>query len=277
MLARMTDGSTVKLILLDKQLLLNTPYGDLQIPVEDIQRLEFATRVTASTQRTIDAAVANLRSKEFRVREMGTAAIVKLREKAYPALLGLCEDDDAEVSSRAKQMLAKLKDTVADELLIVRGFDIVHTSHSKIAGRIDIETLKVETEAFGEQQVALYNLLSIGSKGETPKSVINDPGTLIRFQGQLGKKLYFKVTGAQPNGGLGGFRGSLYGTEKFTTDSALALAVVHAGVLKPGETGIVRVTMMGPQQSFLGSIRNGVRSSGYGQYPGAFQVRKVAK
>jgi hypothetical protein len=58
----------------------------------------------------------------------------------------------------------------------------------------------------------------------------------------------------------------------YTLDTRLATAAVHTGVLKPGETGNVRVQILGPQPAFMGSARNGVTSSDYGAYPGAYRI-----
>jgi hypothetical protein len=63
------------------------------------------------------------------------------------------------------------------------------------------------------------------------------------------------------------------GTDVCTLDSALALAAVHAGVLWPGQTGVVRVTLVGPVAGFRATIRNGVSSGAYGAYAGYLFVR----
>ena len=42
---RFTDGSVLKLKLRDDRIAFNTPYGRLQIPVGEVQQIEFATRL----------------------------------------------------------------------------------------------------------------------------------------------------------------------------------------------------------------------------------------
>jgi hypothetical protein len=66
--------------------------------------------------------------------------------------------------------------------------------------------------------------------------------------------------------------GGLWGTDVYTLDSNLALAAVHAGALKPGQAGTVKVKILGPQPAFQGSVRNGITSSPYGPYNGGFKV-----
>ena len=82
-----------------------------------------------------------------------------------------------------------------------------------------------------------------------------------------GTTYYFRATGASD--------GSVRGTDVYTGDSMLALAAVHAGAVKPGETTVVRVTVMRPLNHYQGSVRNGVTSHDYGRYGTAYRVDRV--
>jgi hypothetical protein len=82
-----------------------------------------------------------------------------------------------------------------------------------------------------------------------------------------GTTFYFRVTGAAD--------GSVWGTDVYTGDSALPAAAVHAGAVKPGETTVVRVTVMAPLAQYHGSVRNGVTSHDYGRYGTAYRVDRV--
>ena len=82
-----------------------------------------------------------------------------------------------------------------------------------------------------------------------------------------GTTYYFRVTGAS--------NGSVWGTDVYTGDSALALAAVHAGAVKPGGTAVVRVTVQRPLNHYQGSVRNGVTSHDYGRYGTAYRVDRV--
>jgi hypothetical protein len=87
-----------------------------------------------------------------------------------------------------------------------------------------------------------------------------------QYQQQIGMTFRFRVTGA-----LGG---RLWGTDVYTLDSSLETAAVHAGVLKPGQTGIVKVKIVPSPQNFQASTRHGVTSEGYQQYPAAYRFMK---
>lgn len=82
-----------------------------------------------------------------------------------------------------------------------------------------------------------------------------------------GTTYYFRVTGVTD--------ASVWGTDIYTGDSALAAAAVHAGAVKAGETAVVRVTVMPPLAQYQGSVRNGVTSHDYGRYGTAYRVERV--
>lgn len=93
-----------------------------------------------------------------------------------------------------------------------------------------------------------------------------NPGNLYEYASRIGETFYFDVVG-QANG-------SLWGTEVYTYDSDLATAAVHAGVLKVGQHGIVKVTMHKSPETHLGSTQNGVTSSNWGFYNASYTVER---
>ena len=82
-----------------------------------------------------------------------------------------------------------------------------------------------------------------------------------------GTTFYFRVTGA--------LAGSIWGTDIYTADSNLAAAAVHAGVVTPGETAVVRVTVMPPLAHYQGSTRHGVSSHDFGRFDTAYRVDRL--
>lgn len=90
------------------------------------------------------------------------------------------------------------------------------------------------------------------------------PGNLSAYANRIGETFYFEVTGA--------VNASIWGTEVYTYDSDLAAAAVHAGVVKLGKSGIVKVTMVKSPDSHRGSTQNGVTSSNWGNYSASYTV-----
>lgn len=266
------DGSILNLTVLDERIEFNTPYGKLLIPVRDIERIEVAFRIPEEIARRIEIALVDLGKSDFHRREAASAALLELRARAYPALLRAAKSRDAEVVRRARELLEKIRGEVPEERLRFLPHDVVYTAGSKNTGRIAATTLKVLTSQFGEQQLKLSDVLEVRSPSAAePEAadVLPDPGPLstAAFIGQIGQVFTFRVTGRV----AGGF---IWGTDVYTLDSTLAMAAVHAGVLKQGQTGIVRVKILGQQPGYTSSTRNGLTSQAYGPWNGSFQFVK---
>jgi hypothetical protein len=93
------------------------------------------------------------------------------------------------------------------------------------------------------------------------------PPSMVDLCDQVGATYYFRLQG--------GIEGQLWGTDIYTGDSSLAMAAVHAGALKAGESGIVKVTVVQPPADYQGSVRNGVTSSDFGRYGIAYKLERV--
>jgi hypothetical protein len=102
--------------------------------------------------------------------------------------------------------------------------------------------------------------------GAVVKDVAPDPGAAAGLPHQDGQVTKVRVTGSAT--------GPVWGTDVYTADSSLAAAAVHAGVLRPGETGIVRVRMVPGLSAYPGSTRNGVTSGAWGSYPSAYTLSR---
>jgi len=83
----------------------------------------------------------------------------------------------------------------------------------------------------------------------------------------VGATYYFRITGAT--------EGQIWGTDIYTRDSSLGVAAVHAGLLKPDEAAVLRVTVVKPMPTYPGSTRNGVTTSDYGEFPHAWTLSAI--
>lgn len=266
--AHFADGSTLRVAVHDARIDVQTRYGTVRIPVAEVRRIELATRVEESVAKRIDEHLAKLSSPDFGTREVASSALIEFHDRAIPALLKATKHPNLEVVHRAEQILGKLRETLPADRFEIRKDDVIHTDDMKIAGTIAASSLRVTTRQFGEQQIKLADLRSVRSMDDIePENIQPDPGRLYNLRGQLGKVFFFRVTGAT--------EGSLWGTDTYTLDSSLAVAAVHSGAVRPGQTGVVKVTILGAQPAFQGSNRNGVTSQDYGHYDGSFRVRRV--
>lgn len=107
----------------------------------------------------------------------------------------------------------------------------------------------------------------VESAGDTgPLTCLPDPGTLMSVTAAVGATLRFQVTGST--------EGYVWGSDVYTTDSQIAAAAVHAGVLRPGETGRIVLTIMPGRASYVSSTRHGVTTHGWGNFARSFRVSR---
>jgi hypothetical protein len=99
--------------------------------------------------------------------------------------------------------------------------------------------------------------------------VRSDPGTLSEFTAaDIGRVVLFDVLGRND--------GNVWGTDRYTSDSRLATVAIHAGIVREGERGLVRITLLdGEGLVFEGSTRHGITTQDYGSYPLAFRIERV--
>lgn len=94
-----------------------------------------------------------------------------------------------------------------------------------------------------------------------------NPGSMSQYTNRIGETFYFEVVGQVSS--------SAWGTEVYTYDSDIATAAVHMGVLKPGQRGIVKVTMVTSPEPHRASTLNGVTSSNWGPYSASFTIERA--
>ena len=93
------------------------------------------------------------------------------------------------------------------------------------------------------------------------------PATMQGLCDAVGASYYFRV--------IGQIDGSLWGTDVYTGDSMIGAAAVHAGLIKPLEVAVLKVTVVTPPAQFAGSVRHGVTSHDFGRYGSAYRLARI--
>lgn len=93
------------------------------------------------------------------------------------------------------------------------------------------------------------------------------PATMMGLCETLGATYYFRVKGEAA--------GTCWGTDVYTGDSQIAMAAVHAGVVKPEHEAIVKITVVAPPVQFQGSARHGVTSHDFGRFGSAYRLTAI--
>ncbi len=263
-----TDGGLLKLTLLEEQIEIMTSAGKKTVRLADLHKVELALRLSEDESKAIETAIRALGSKSFREREKASADLLRRGLRAYPALLAAIKDGDPETRRRATLIVDNLKGAISEDLFEARTADVLHVKDGKLTGKINQESWKVSTTQFGVVQMKLADVAKMVSLTHPDPILAKlvpqaDPGNMTALQGQVGVVFAFRVTGA--------VHGSVWGTGTYTSDSTLATAAVHAGLLKVGQTGIVKVQVVPAQGAYQGSTQNGVTSSPYGPWHGSYQ------
>jgi hypothetical protein len=188
-------------------------------------------------------------------------ALAVIREKADVEIAELraeAERECAAIRERAESASARVEQEATRELApIVRSL---------------VDTLRGMQERYAREG-KLDEALSIRARIRQLRSdllgVRPDPGNLTEFgAGDVGRGVLFDV--------IGRAEGSLWGTDVYTADSRLAAVVVHAGILREGERGLVRVMLVdGDGREYQGSTRHGIQSYDYAAYPLAYRVERI--
>jgi hypothetical protein len=127
---------------------------------------------------------------------------------------------------------------------------------------------------------AIHQLIGyFESRGQLTRQQLNElvaKGYWGRYTAQDIRSLESKIGQSFCIEATGSLRGPLWGTDIYTSDSDVGSAAVHAGILQPGEKGVVKVTIVTPIPQFTGSTRNGMTSAPWTPgWSGAYKVESV--
>jgi hypothetical protein len=95
------------------------------------------------------------------------------------------------------------------------------------------------------------------------------PHNMLDLCDDIGMTFYFRVCGSTD--------GPVWGTDIYAGDSALATAAVHAGLVRPGETAFIKVTVVPPLTQYRGSQQNGVTSNDFGRFGKAYRLSGIER
>ncbi|MCC7542912.1 MAG: hypothetical protein IT379_42240 [Deltaproteobacteria bacterium] len=87
-------------------------------------------------------------------------------------------------------------------------------------------------------------------------------------RGEIGRRFQYEC-------GASGVDGVVYGTDLYSDDSSVCTAAVHAGVITLDGGGAVTIEVAPGQSSYRASLRHGIQSTDYGEWPGSFRVLPV--
>jgi hypothetical protein len=166
------NGTTIRMVLADTPIEVQTPYGKLAVPTHDLKKIEFGVHLPDGLDRLIDQAVADLGNENFRVREAASVTLTKHGASALPALVEASKSTDLELSKRAKALVTKMHQDAqtAGKEFRTQAMDTIVTPTFTVVGKILTPTLKAKAEYVGNMECSLVDLRSLRST-ETPNEV----------------------------------------------------------------------------------------------------------
>lgn len=195
-------------------------------------------------------------------------------------LIARAERSIAEIRERTDQQTGTIREEAEHECAAIRERAEAAVAKAEQASTRElaplvrnlVETLRAMQERYmreGKLDEALAIRARIRQLRGDLLGVRPDPGNLTEFTvADAGRQLLYEVVGQTD--------GSVWGTDIYTSDSRLSVVVVHAGIVREGERGLVRVTLFeGEGRTYQGSARHGIMTYDYGAYPLAYRVERV--
>jgi hypothetical protein len=160
---RMLDGTFMKVVLLDKTMLVATRYGQLTVPVTEIRRLELGFRYPDGVEERVAKAVNLLGSDEFQTREDAEKQLLKAGVHAIPTLRRALNNENPEVVHRTEAVLKKLEGKLEEGKAELNDYDLIETTEFTAKGRLTAGTMSVRTKYFGQAVLKFTDVRSFMS------------------------------------------------------------------------------------------------------------------
>jgi len=90
--------------------------------------------------------------------------------------------------------------------------------------------------------------------------------TAAGFKGEAGQTYNFRCPEEGTEQGV-------YGSDIYTQDSSICTAAVHAGLFSLAQGGVVTIEYRPGRATYGSTVRNGIKSRTWGEYPRSFVVR----
>jgi hypothetical protein len=158
---RLSDGSLVRMTILQESLDVLTKYGKLTIPMGDIRRIDFGLHLPDGVGPQITEAIKLMGSEVYKQREDAAKELVGLGPLAYPSVQKAAGSTDLEVAQRAAAVLKRIADKVPPENLRTKLEDHIQAQEFPVTGRIITPAIKVKSVHFGELSLKLSDLRSL--------------------------------------------------------------------------------------------------------------------
>jgi hypothetical protein len=158
---RLSEGSVLRMIVLQEALEVQTAFGKLTVPTKQIRKIDFGLRLPEDTVRKIEAAIKKLSSDNFDQREQAAAELIAIGPEAVPALRDAGESSDPEIVQRARSAMKKIREKAgAGAKIPTTTSDKIETVLFTIVGQVVSPTILAEGY-FGKAELKVADLRGV--------------------------------------------------------------------------------------------------------------------
>src|SRR5260370_1421061 len=105
---RFTDGSAVRMVMLEPAFDVTTRFGKLTVPWAEVRRIEFGLRYPDGVLNKIETAITQLGGPDFKTREAAQAELLRQGELAFPHVLKATREGNPEAMKRARAIAQQM-------------------------------------------------------------------------------------------------------------------------------------------------------------------------
>ena len=146
---KFSDGSTVRVIILQENIEVVTKFGKLLVPMNEVRKIDLGIHMENGTMEKIEAAMKKLSSQVFKDRDEAVKQLIELGPVAYPTLHAASKSKDLEVSKRVEMAVKGIKAKYPADALRLTVHDRVVTNDFPIVGRITTPIIKAQNSIIG--------------------------------------------------------------------------------------------------------------------------------
>lgn len=165
------DGSTIRAALVTPSITVETKYGSLIIPAEDINTITFGLHNSPDDDKVIETAAKKLGSDVYRERVSAQETLVSIGRRAIPILLLCMKSQDQEIAKSSKIAWQKIIDKDAREAAVD---DRISTKYFNITGKIREGNLQYKSNVLGDLTIPLRDSIKIVNVIGSGKSYVID-------------------------------------------------------------------------------------------------------
>lgn len=153
------DGSKLRVKIPADHLTLQTKFGKLLLPINEISRIDFGLHYPEGVKDKILTAIKNLGSANYKERESAERELFHHGALSYSILSNL-KSSNMEVQKRSEKVLTFLRETHTQERLS-RNQDTIQTFNSRICGEILNTEIKTISESLGDISLKIHCIQSL--------------------------------------------------------------------------------------------------------------------